>query len=206
MPIGRTCRMEFSRRQFLRFEVSAAVLPLIPRCGWAQTHPTHPVRVVVPFAPGGPADVLARVIAQKLTESLGQQFFVANQGGAGGNLGMQTGAQAAPDGYTITVVGTSYVVNPSLYPKIPYDPHRDFAPVTLAATSPNVLVVHPSIPANTVKELISFLRANPGKYGFAHPGIGTTPHLSGEMFRQSQELDIIPVAFGGSAPAIQSVL
>jgi tripartite-type tricarboxylate transporter receptor subunit TctC len=172
----------------------------------AQTYPTRSVRLIVPFAPGGPADVLARLIAQNLSQSLGQQFFVENQAGAGGNLGMSAGARAAPDGYTITVVGTSYVVNPSLYPTIPYDPLKDFAPVTLAAVSPNVLVVHPSIPANNVKELIAFLKANPGQYSFAHAGIGTTPQLSGEMFKHSQNLDIVSVPFGGSAPAIQSAL
>jgi tripartite-type tricarboxylate transporter receptor subunit TctC len=164
------------------------------------------VRVIVPFPPGGPADVLARLITQKLSQSLGHQFYVENQAGAGGNLGMSAGARATADGYTITVVGTSYVVNPSLYPKIPYDPHKDFAPVTLAAVSPNVLVIHPSIPARNIKELIAFLKANPGKYSFGHAGNGTTPHLSGEMFKHSQNLDIVSVPFGGSAPAIQSTL
>jgi tripartite-type tricarboxylate transporter receptor subunit TctC len=162
--------------------------------------------VIVPFAPGGPTDVLARLITLQLSRSLGQQFYVENQSGAGGNLGMGAGARAAPDGYTITVVSTSYVVNPNLYAKIPYDPYKDFVPVTLAAVSPNVLVVHPSIPANTVKELIAFLKAHPGKYSFAHAGVGTTPQLSGEMFKRSQDLDIVSVPFGGSAPAIQSAL
>ena len=157
----------------------------------AQSYPAKPVRVIVPFAPAGPADVLARLMMSKLSQSLGQQFYIENQAGAGGNLGMAAAARAAPDGYTIAVVSTSFVVNPSLYPKIPYDPYKDFAPVTLAAVSPNVLVVHPSIPASNVKELIAFLKANPGKYSFAHSGVGTTPHLSGEMFKRSQELDIV---------------
>ena len=164
------------------------------------------MRVIVPFAPGGPADVLARLITQKLSQSLGQQFYIENQAGAGGNLGMGAGARANPDGYTITVVSTSYVVNPSLYPKIPYDPYKDFEPVTLAAVSPNVMVIHPSIPATNLKELIAFLKANPGRYSFAHAGNGTTPHLSGEMFKHSQGLDIVSVPFNGSAPAIQSAL
>lgn len=138
------------------------------------------------------------MIAEKLSK-LGQQLYVENQADAGGNLGMGAGACASPDGYTITIVGPSFVVNPSHYPKIPYDPHKDFAPVTLAAVSPNVLVIHPSIPAKTVKELISFLKDNPEKYSFAHPGKGTTAQLSGEMFRRSQELDIVPVSFNGSA-------
>jgi tripartite-type tricarboxylate transporter receptor subunit TctC len=198
--------MNLPRRQFLRLGLSVATLPAAARLAMAESYPARPVRVIVPFAPGGPADVLARLIAEKLSQNLGQQFYVANQPGAGGNLGMGAGARAEPDGHTITVVGTSYVVNPSLYPTIPYNPHRDFAPVTLAAVSPNVLVVHPSIPAKSLKELIAFLRTNPGRYGFAHPGNGTTPQLSGEMFKHSQSLDIVSVPFTGSAPAIQSTL
>jgi tripartite-type tricarboxylate transporter receptor subunit TctC len=198
--------MKLSRRQFVYRATGATALASLSQSVWAETYPTRPVRMIVPFAPGGPVDVLTRLIAQKLTQSLGQQFYVENQAGAGGNLGMAAGARAAPDGYTITVVSTSFLVNPSLYPKIPYDPRKDFAPVTLAAVSPNVLTIHPSIPANNVKELIAFLKANPGKYSFAHAGKGTTPQLSGEMFKRSQELDIVGVAFNGSAPAIQSAL
>jgi tripartite-type tricarboxylate transporter receptor subunit TctC len=172
----------------------------------AGDYPAKPVHVIVPFAPGGPADVLARLIAEKLSHTLGQQFYVENQPGAGGNLGMATGARANPDGYTITVVGPSFVVNPSLFAKIPYDPIKDFSPVTLAAISANVLVVHPSIAAKTVKELVAFLKANPAKHSFAHPGVGTTAQLAGEMFRRAQSVDIVPVSFNGSAPAIQLAL
>jgi len=197
--------MNSERRRFLYLTAGAAVFP-ISGTARAQAYPSRPVRVIVPFAAGGPTDVFARLIALNLSRSLGQQFYVENQPGAGGNLGMGAGARAAPDGYAITIVSTSYVVNPSLYAKIPYDPLRDFAPVTLAATSPNVLVVHPSIPANNIQELVTFLKANPGKYSFAHPGVGTTSQLSGEMFRQSQGLDLVSVPFGGSAPAIQSAI
>jgi len=164
------------------------------------------VRVIVPFAAGGPTDVFARLIALSLSRALGQQFYVENQPGAGGNLGMAAGARAAPDGYALTVVSTSFVVNPSLYAKIPYSPLKDFAPVTLAAASPNVLVINPSIPATTVKELIAFLRSNSGKYSIAHPGVGTTSQLGGEMFKRAQDLDLVSVPFNGSAPAVQSVL
>lgn len=198
--------MTLSRRQFVYRATGAAALASLSQVASAETYPTRPVRMIVPFAPGGPVDVLTRLIAQKLTQSLGQQFYVENQAGAGGNLGMGAGARAVADGYTVTVVSTSFLVNPSLYPKIPYDPRKDFAPVTLAAVSPNVLTIHPSIPANNVKELIAFLKANPGKYSFAHAGKGTTPQLSGEMFKRSQDLDIVGVAFNGSAPAIQSAL
>jgi tripartite-type tricarboxylate transporter receptor subunit TctC len=172
----------------------------------AGGYPERPVHVIVPFAPGGPADVLARLIAEKLSAALGQQFYVENQPGAGGNLGMAAGARAKPDGYTITVVGPSFVVNPSLFDKVPYDPIRDFSPVTLAAISANVLVAHPSIGAKTVQELVAFLKANPGHQSFAHPGVGTTAQLAGEMFRRKQNVDIVPVSFNGSAPAIQSAL
>ena len=197
--------MDFQRRHLLWLAACAAGLPLagIVR---AQAYPAKPVRVIVPFAAGGPTDVFARLIALGLSRALGQQFYVENQPGAGGNLGMGAGARAAPDGHALTVVSTSFVVNLSLYAKIPYNPTKDFAPVTLAAVSPNVLVVNPSISATTVKELIAFLRSNPGKYSIAHPGVGTTSQLGGEMFKHSQDLDLVSVPFNGSAPAVQSVL
>jgi tripartite-type tricarboxylate transporter receptor subunit TctC len=196
------------RRDFITLIGGAATTwSLAASCAaLAQSYPSKPVRVIVPFAPAGPADVLARLLMSKLSQGLGQQFYIENQAGAGGNLGMGAAARATPDGYTIAVVSTSFVVNPSLYPKIPYDPYRDFAPITLAAVSPNVLVIHPSIPANNVQELIAFIKAHPGKYSFAHSGVGTTPHLSGEMFKRSQSLDIVAVPFNGSGPAIQSTL
>jgi tripartite-type tricarboxylate transporter receptor subunit TctC len=195
--------------RFRRNSIDAVIFAALALCAspaGAESYPEKPVRVVVPFAPGGPADVLARLIAEKLSITFGQRFYVENHAGAGGNLGMAAGAHASPDGYTVTVVGPSFVINPSLYANVPYDPVKDFSPVTLAATSANVLVVHPSLPANTVKELVAFLKANPGKHSFAHPGVGTTAALAGEMFRRTQRADITPVSFGGSAPAIQSAL
>jgi tripartite-type tricarboxylate transporter receptor subunit TctC len=198
--------MDLRRRRFLFLTASAAAVPFIAGIAKGQTYPARPVRVIVPFSPGGPTDIFARIVAGNLSRSLGQHFYVENQPGAGGNLGMSAGARAASDGYTVMVVSTSYVVNPSLYAKIPYDPFKDFAPVTLAATTPNVLLIHPSIPASNVKELIVFLKENNGRYSYAHSGIGTTSHLSGEMFRHSQDLDLVPVPFAGAAPAVQSVL
>ena len=172
----------------------------------AAGYPDKPVKIVVPFAPAGPTDVMARLIAQKLSESLKQQFYVENHPGAGGNIGMTQVAKSAPDGYTILVARSSFVVNPSLYAKNPYDPFKDFAPVTLAAASPNILVVHPDLPAKTVKELIDLVKANPGKYTIANPGIGTTPQLAGELFKLTFKLDLTSVPFGGAGPAIQSAV
>ena len=169
-------------------------------------YPNHPVKVIVPFAPGGPTDVTARLVAQKLSELLGQQFYIENQAGAGGNIGMGNAARATPDGYTILFVSSSFVVNPSLYPKIPYDPYKDFIPITVVADAPNLLVVHPSVPATSVKELIALVKAHPGTYSFASAGTGTTPHLSGELFKLASNLDLVHVPFGGAGPAVQSTV
>src|SRR5438309_7660127 len=172
----------------------------------AQGYPTKPVRVVVGFPAGGPTDAIARIVAQKLTDNLGHQFFVENVGGAGGNIAAGQVARVTPDGYTILVISTGFVVNPSLYAKVPYDPIRDFAPVTLVAASPNVVVVNPSVPAKTIPELVQLIRDNPAKYSFAGPGVGSTPHLSGELFRLAFNLDLTHVPFTGAGPAIQSTL
>lgn len=174
--------------------------------GAAAGYPDHPVKIIVPFAPAGPTDVMARLIAQKLSESLKQQFFVENHPGAGGNIGMTQVAHSAPDGYTILVASSSYVVNPSLYAKNPFDPFKDFAPVTLAAASPNILIVNSDFPVKSVKELVDLIKKNPGKYNYAMPGTGTTPHLAGELFKLSFKLDLTTVPFNGAGPAIQSAV
>jgi tripartite-type tricarboxylate transporter receptor subunit TctC len=172
----------------------------------AQTYPDRPVKVIVPFAPAGPTDVIARIVADKLSTSLGHQFYVENRAGAGGNTGTAAVAQSPADGYTLLVASTGLVVNPSLFAKVPYDPVKDFAPISIVAVSPNVMTVHPSVPANTVKELVEVIRANPGKYSFAAPGVGSTPHLSGEIFRISQGIDMVTVQFTGAGPAIQNTV
>ena len=175
--------------------------------GLAQTYPDKSVRIIVPFAPAGPTDVIARVVADKLSAHLGKQFYVENRAGAGGNTGTgAVAAQAPGDGYTLIVVSTGFVVNPSLFAKVPYDPVKDFAPISIVAVSPNVMVVHPSVPAKSVQELVTLIKANPGKYSYAAPGVGSTPHLSGEMFRISQGLDLVTVQFTGAGPAIQNTI
>jgi len=172
----------------------------------AQSYPNHPVRMVVGFTAGGPTDVIARIVAEKLSASLGQQFYVEDKPGAGSNIASAEVAKAPPDGYTLTVVSTGFMVNMSLYANVPYDAVKDFAPVTMVAFSPNVITVNPSVPAKNVKELIALIKANPGKYSFAGPGIGSTPHLSGELFKQIFGLDMVHVPFPGAAQAVQSTV
>jgi len=198
MPNSRICSVLAVAAALTYPAISQAQSPL-------GNYPDKPVKIIVPFAAGGPTDVVARLIATKLSERLGKQFYVENVTGAGGNAGMGQAARSMPDGYTILFVSSSYVVNPSLYPKIPYDPYKDFLPVTVAGDAPNILLVHPSVPAKTVSELIDYIKANPGKVSYASAGTGTTPHLSGELFRLSLKLDVVHVPFNGAAPAIQSL-
>jgi tripartite-type tricarboxylate transporter receptor subunit TctC len=198
--------MTLVRRDVLRLAAAAAASVAAPSLASAEVYPARPVRVIVPFAPGGPTDVFARLMAQKLTEQFGKQVFVENIGGAGGNIGTGRAAQAAPDGYTLLVTGGNHVVNPILYHQVPYDPAKDFDAVTLAVTAAVVLTVHPSLPAATVKDLVALIRANPGKYSYASPGAGTPPHLVGELFRLTLNLDLVHVPFGGGGPAIGSVV
>ncbi len=178
----------------------------LPAAASAQGYPSKPVRMIVPFAAAGPTDVIARVIGQKLAESLGQPFTIENVPGAGGNTGTAQVAKAPADGYTLLVVSTGFVVNPSLYAKVPYDPVKEFAPVTLVAASPNVLVVNPNVPAKTPKELVGLIKGNPGKYSYAQPALGSTPHLGGELFKLTFNLDLVMVPFPGAAPAITSTI
>ena len=174
----------------------------------AQTsgYPNRPVKVIVPFPPGGATDVIVRLITQKLSVSLGQQFYAENHAGAGGNIGMGMAASVPADGYTMLAVTNSFILNPSLYARIPYDPIRDFSPLTLTATSPYVVTVHPSLLARSVGELIALVRANPGKYSYASAGLGTPGHLAGELFRSPLGLDLVHVPFSGGPPAINATI
>lgn len=193
-------------RRVLRVFLAAVLVLSGVAASLAEGYPNKSVRVVVGFPAAGPTDVIARIVSQKLSESLGHQFYVENMGGAGGNIASGQVARATPDGYTIMAISTGFVVNPSLYAKVPYDPIKDFTPVTLVAVSPNVVVVNPSVPAKTLPELVQLIRDNPGKYSFAGPGVGSTPHLGGELFRLAFALDLVHVPFTGAGPAIQSTI
>jgi tripartite-type tricarboxylate transporter receptor subunit TctC len=198
--------MQPCRRRFLRLAVAAAGLPLAARMSAAQAYPTRPVRIIVPFTAGGPATVMAHVIAQPLSESLGQSFYVENLPAGASNVGTATAAKSPADGYTLLVVTPSFVINPSLYAKLSYDPVKDFTPIILAVTSPHVLIVNPSFPANNVKELVALAKANPGKYSYASAGTGQSAQLAAELFKLAFGLDIVHVPFNGGAPAVNSTV
>jgi tripartite-type tricarboxylate transporter receptor subunit TctC len=198
--------MKLPRRRVLHLAAGAAGLPAVSGIAWSQTYPTRPVRAIVAFAPGGVTDTFARLMAQKLSEHLGKQFYVENITGATGNIGTGQAAKAAPDGYTLLFAFSSYVVNPTLFDKVPYDPYKDFEPVTLAVTSTTVVAVHPSVPAKTIKDLVALVRANPGKYSYSSAGAGTQAHLAGEQFRLSLGLDLVHIPFNGGGPAIAAVV
>ncbi len=172
----------------------------------AQQYPNKPVKIIIPFAAGGVTDIAGRLIAQRLSERLGQQFFIENIGGAGGNLGMGNAARAPADGYTILLSSSSIVVNPSLYAKIQFDIDKDFIPVTKAGGTPNSWVVNASFPAKTMKDLIDIIKREPGKHSVGSPGTGTTPSLSIDMMRLALKLDFITVPFAGGGPMTTSLL
>lgn len=195
-----------ARRRLVKMLGAAAAFPLLGCPARAQSYPARPVRVVLPYAPAGITDVVGRLIAQKLSEQLGKQFVVENVPGATGNIGTAQVAKAPPDGYTILVTFSSYVVNPSLFDKVPYDPSKDLDPVSLAVTSTTAIAVNPSLPAHNVQELVDLIRSSPGKYSYAHAGTGTQSHLAGEQFRLKLKLDIVPVPFNGGGPAAASVV
>jgi tripartite-type tricarboxylate transporter receptor subunit TctC len=175
-------------------------------CAHAQDYPSRPVRIVVPFAPGGPNDIIARLVAQKLTEAWRQPFLVENRPGSGGNIGTDFVAKAAPDGYTLLSVGPgSLIINP-LIGKVPYDTARDFAPVTLMARAPNALVAHPSLAANSVKELVALARSQPGRVNYGSGGNGSTPHLAGALFAAMAGIALTHVPYKGTAPATADLI
>jgi len=200
------------RRTFTLGAIAAAVtlgagmLAAGPAAAQAA-YPTKPITIIVPFAAGGTTDILARVVAQALNKELGQSVIVDNRAGAGGNIGGQVAAKAAPDGYTLFMgtVGT-HAINASLYKKMPFDPIKDFAPLTRVAMVPNLLVANPAQPFKTVKELIAYAKANPGKLNFGSSGNGSSIHLSGELFKSMAKVDMVHVPYKGSAPAVTDLL
>lgn len=195
------------RRVAVAFALAgAAWLLAVSGARAADAWPSRPVHIIVPFAPAGPTDTISRVLGDQLGKTFGQQFVVENRPGAGANIGIDLVARAAPDGYTVLMVSSSFVINPSSYHNPGYDPFKDFAPVTDAGSSPNIVVVNPSLPAKTMKDLVALVHANPGKYSYAVPGIGTLGDLSSRLLLGSLKLDMVPVAFNGAGPAMTSVI
>jgi len=196
------------RRSTLAVGLALGALMLSPLAAQAQgAYPSKPITIIVPFSAGGTTDILARVIGQGLSRDLGQPVVVDNRAGAGGNIGAQAVARAAPDGYTL-VMGTvgTHAINASLYAKMPFDPVKDFAPISRVALVPNLLVAHPAQPYKNVKELIAYAKANPGKVTVANSGVGTSIHLSAELFKHMAGVDIQNVAYRGSAPALNDLI
>jgi len=198
--------MKLPRRKFLGVVAGSAALAAGPRIAWTQSYPARPVRVVVPFAPGGPTDIFARLIVQKLSEQLGKQFYIENVAGASGSIGTAQVAKAPPDGHTILFNVSSFAINPVFFSKVPYDPFRDFEPITLAATNDVVIVVHPSVPARTIAELVALIKAGPAKFAFASGGTGAVTHLMGEQLKLSLGLDLVHIPYNGAGPAIAAVV
>jgi tripartite-type tricarboxylate transporter receptor subunit TctC len=190
-----------------RLFVAAMALGLAADGAQAQTYPSKPIRMVVPFTPGGTTDILARTVGQKMGEAWGQPVVVDNRPGAGGNIGSELVAKSAPDGYTL-LMGTisTHAINASLYKRLPFDPTRDFAPVSRVGTLPNILIVHPSVPVKSVKELIELAKSKPGDLNFASSGVGTSLHLSGELFNSMAGVKLVHVPYKGSSPALADLL
>ena len=199
-----------SRRELLRtagFAIGAMAVPgLGVKQARAAGYPERPIKIIVPFAPAGPTDIMARILSTHLGEAIGGTVIIENKAGAGGNIGIGAAAHAEPDGYTLLITSSAYVVNPGLYAKIPYDPYKDFVPIAELGTSPNVIVVSPKLGINSIAELIARAKADPNELNYASPGIGTTPHLSMELLKIVGGIQITHVPFSGAAPAIQAVL
>src|SRR5262245_42424412 len=180
---ARRVKMKLARRTFLHLATGAASMSMVSRVAFGQPYPVRPVRMIVPFAPGGQNDAIGRLIAQKLSEHFGRQFIIENVGGGGGVIGTSRAGQAAHDGYTLLVMDTGFVINPHVYPKVPYDPFKDYDTVSIAVTTTQVLTVTPSLPVRTVKELVELVKVNPGKYSYASPGIGTPGDITADSVR-----------------------
>ena len=194
------------RRQFLHLAAGAAALPAVSRFANAQSCPTRPVRVIVPFGSAGATDIVARLIGQWLSERLGQPFVIENRPGAGGNLGTEAVVRAPPDGYTLAVIGAPSAINATLYEKLNFNFIRDITPVASIIRFPNVMVVNPSVPVTTVPEFIAYAKANPGKLNMASPGNGSTPHVTGELFKMMTGINMVHVPYRSVAAGITDML
>ena len=198
--------MTLPRRRFLQLAAGAAALPVVPRIADAQTWPARPVRIVVPFAPGGPNDILARLMGQWLSERLGQTFVIENRPGAGGNTGTEQVVKAPPDGYTLLQVGPSHAINATLFDKLNFNFIRDIAPIAAMVSQPLIMLVHPSVPSKTCPEFIAYAKKNPGKLNMASAGPGTGPHLTGELFKMMAGVNLVHVPYRGAGPAIADLI
>jgi len=196
--------MKLPRRQFLHLAAGAAAVPVVSRFAWAQAYPTRPVRIVVGFAAGGGADIIARLIGQWLSERLGRQFIVENRPGAGSNIAAETVVRSPADGYTLLLVSSPHAFNATLYDKLNYNFIRDIAPVACITRVPDIMLVNPSVPAKTVPEFIAYAKANPGKLTMASGGIGSVSHVSGELFRMMTGVNLVHVPYRGNVSAEMS--
>jgi tripartite-type tricarboxylate transporter receptor subunit TctC len=198
--------MRVPRRHFLQLAAGAAVLPAMPRLARAQAYPARPVRWIVGFAAGGPQDIVARLLAQSLSERLGQQFVIENRAGAGGNIGTEAVVRSPADGYTMLMIGPSATINATLYDNLSFVFLRDIAPVASIIRTSNVMEVHPSFPAKTVPEFIAYAKANPSKINMASAGSGSSQHMAGELFKMMAGIDMVHVPYRGAAPALTDLL
>jgi tripartite-type tricarboxylate transporter receptor subunit TctC len=198
--------MTLARRSFLRFAAGAAALPTMSRLVMAQTYPSRPVRVIVSFAAGGPTDILARLIGQHLSQRLGQQFVIENKPGAAGNIGAETVVRSEPDGHTLLMIDATPTISATLYDKLNFNFVRDIAPIAGVARQPQVILVHPSVPAKTLPDLIAYAKANPRKINMASAGIGTPPHMAGELFKLEAGINLVHVPYRGTGAAIADLL
>jgi tripartite-type tricarboxylate transporter receptor subunit TctC len=198
--------MRFPRRHFLHLAAGAAVLPAMPRLARAQSYPSRPVRWIVGFAAGGPQDIVARLLAQQLSERLGQQFVIENRAGAGGNIGTEAVVRSPPDGYTMLMIGPSATINATLYDNLSFVFLRDIAPVASIIRTSNVMEVHPSFPAKTVPEFIAYAKTNPSKINMASAGSGSSQHMAGELFKMMAGIEMVHVPYRGAAPALTDLL
>ena len=198
--------MTLPRRRLLKLAAGAVALPAVTRLARGQAYPTGPVRWIVCFAAGGPNDIVARLIGQYLSEYLGRQFVIENRVGAGGNIGMQAALSSAPDGYTVVFVGPNHAINATLYEKLPFDFMRDSAPVAGTMRLTNVMDVNLALPVKNIAEFIAYARANPRRINFASGGVGTSPHLSGELFMAMTGVELVHVPYRGTAPALTDLL